>query len=127
MTTVPGNPGASDGPERVPEEILRNLAAILSGDKAVYLRLGPEGAVLTVKSPETVAFGETIDCSWSRMTPEARAQEVLGWIRRAAAYYHAPLVRYALQREDVAKLMGTPRRAGALRISLSGMDPPVHP
>ncbi len=102
MTTVPGNPGASDGLERVPEDLLRELATILSENKAVYLRLGPEGAVLTVKSPETFAFGETIDAKWTRMTTEARAQEVLGWIRRAAAYYRAPLVRYALQREDVA-------------------------
>lgn len=102
MTTVPGNPGASDGLERLPENLLRDLTMILSEDKAVYLRLGPDGAVLTVKSPETFAFGETIDCTWIRMTPEARAQEVLGWIRRAAAYYRAPLIRYALQREDVA-------------------------
>ena len=102
MTTVPGNPGASDGLERVPENLLRELATILSEDKAVYLRLGPDGAVLTVKSAETFAFGETIDAKWIRMTPEARAEEVLGWIERAAAYYRSPEIRYALQREDVA-------------------------
>lgn len=103
MTTVSGNTGAPDGLERSPEESLpRDLAMILSEDKAVYLRLGPEGAVLTVKSPETFAFGETVDAKWIRMTPEARAREVLGWIGRAAAYYRAPQIRYALQREDVA-------------------------
>jgi hypothetical protein len=103
MTTVPGNPGASVGPEGAPEEnLLRDLATLLSEDRAAYLRLGPEAAVLTVKSPETFAFGETVDCNWIRMTPEARAKVVLGWIRRAAAYYRAPQIRYALQREDVA-------------------------
>ena len=103
MTTASGTPGDPDGPARAPEEtLLRDLAMILSGDKAVYLRLGPEGAVLAVKSPETFAFGETVDCNWVRMTPEARSGAVLGWIRRAAAYYRAPQLRYALQREDVA-------------------------
>jgi hypothetical protein len=102
MTTGRGNPGASDGLGRGPEDLQRDLATILSEDRATYLRLGPEGAVLAVKSPETFAFGETVDAQWIRMTPEARAQAVLGWIERAAAYYRAPLVRYALQREDVA-------------------------
>jgi hypothetical protein len=102
LTTVPENPGASDGLERLPEDLLRNLATIPSEDKAVYLRLGPEGAVLAIKSPETFVFGETVDCSWIRMTPEARAQEVPGWIQRAAAYFRAPQIRYAIQREDVA-------------------------
>ncbi len=102
MTTGKDSPGASGGLEGLPEDLLRDLTMILSEDKAVYLRLGPDGAVLTVKSPETFAFGETIDCTWIRMTPEARAQEVLGWIRRAAAYYRAPQIRYALEREDVA-------------------------
>ena len=102
MATVPGNPGASEGPGGLLENLLRDLTTILSEDRAAYLRLGPDGAVLTVKSAETFAFGETVDAKWIRMTPEARAQEVPGWIRRAAAYYRAPLVRYALQREDVA-------------------------
>jgi hypothetical protein len=86
----------------LPEDLLRDLTTILSEDKAVYLHLGPDGAVPTVKSPETFAPGETVDARWIRMTPEARAQEGLGWIRRAAAYYRAPLVRYALQCEDAA-------------------------
>jgi hypothetical protein len=98
MTTVPGNPGASDGLEGLPEDLLRELATILSEDQAVYLRLGPDGAVLTVKSPETFAFGETIDAKWIKMTPEARAEEVLGWIQRAAEYYRSPKVKFALQR-----------------------------
>ena len=86
----------------MPKDLLRDLATIISEDKAMYLRLGPEGAVLTVKSPETFAFGETIDCTWIRMTPEARAEEILGWIQRAAEYYRSPRVKFALQREVVA-------------------------
>lgn len=102
MNTGPGNPGASDGVGRVPEDILRDLATILSEDRATYLRLGPEGAVLSVKSPETFAFGETVDCNWVRMTAEARARAVLGWIQRAAEYYRSPRVKFALQRGVVA-------------------------
>jgi hypothetical protein len=74
------------------------LALILSEDKATYLRLGPEGAVLSVKSPETFAFGEIVDCNWVRMTAEARARAVLGWIERAAEYIRSPRVKFALQR-----------------------------
>ena len=62
--TVVPNPGASAAPEVSHEgSLLRDLALILSEDKAAYLRLGPEGAVLAVKSPETIAFGETVDCN----------------------------------------------------------------
>ena len=81
-----------------PKNLLKDLALILAEDRAAYLRLGPEGAVLSVKSPETLAFGETVDCNWVRMTAEARALAVLEWIHRAAAYYRSPRVKYALQR-----------------------------
>jgi hypothetical protein len=102
MSTVPGNPAGPAAPEAPPESLLRDLALILSEDRATYLRLGPEAAVLTVKSPDTFAFGETVDCNWVRMTPEARARAVLGWIRRAADYYRSPRVKFALQRGVVA-------------------------
>ena len=77
-----------------PAEILRDLAAVLVGDQAVYLKLGPEGAVLSVKGAETFAFGEAIELSWHGMTPEERAKAVLGWIRKAAKYCRNPRVRW---------------------------------
>jgi hypothetical protein len=75
-------------------EILRDLAALLAGDQAVYLRLGPEGAVLSVKAAENFAFGGAIDSRWYGMTPEERAKAVLGWIRKAATYCRNPRVRW---------------------------------
>ena len=97
------NPAGSVEPAASPESsLLPDLALILSEDKATYFRLGPEGAVFSVKSPETFAFGETVDCNWVRMTPEARAKVVLGWIQRAAEYYRSPRVKFALQRGVVA-------------------------
>jgi hypothetical protein len=81
---------------------VQDLALILSEDRAVCLKLGPEGALLSVKSPETFAFGETVDCNWVRMTANARARVVLGWIERAAEYYRSPRVKFALQRGVVA-------------------------
>ncbi|HLY73747.1 MAG TPA: hypothetical protein VKU80_06470 [Planctomycetota bacterium] len=102
-STVTPKPAGQAAPEDPPEEsLLGDLALILSEDRATYLRLGPDTAVLTVKSPETFAFGETVDCNWVRMTPEARARTVVGWIRRAAEYYRSPKVKFALQRGVVA-------------------------
>ena|SRR5258706_16431411 len=102
MATDVPNPAGSVESARPPKSLLKDLALILSEDRAVYLRLGPEGAVLSVKSPETFAFGETVDCNWVRMSPEARAKTVLGWIERAAEYYRSPRVKFALQRGVVA-------------------------
>ncbi len=102
MATDVPKPAGSVEPAASPESLLADLALILSQEKAMYLRLGPEGAVLSVKSPETFAFGETVDCNWVRMTPEARAKAVLGWIHRAAEYYRSPRVKFALQRGVVA-------------------------
>jgi hypothetical protein len=101
MTTDAVNLVGSAVPEPLPESLLKDLAEILSGDKAVYFRLEPEGAVLSVKSPRTQAFGESQD-KWVRMTPEARARAVLGWIRRAAAYHRNPKACHPLHREAVA-------------------------
>jgi hypothetical protein len=102
MATNAPNPAGSVESATSPESLLKDLALILSEDRAAYLRLGPEGAVLSVKSPETFAFGETVDCNWVRMTPEARARVVFGWIQRAAEYYRSPRVKFALQRGVVA-------------------------
>lgn len=77
-----------------PAEVLQDLAAVLTGDQAVYLKLGPEGAVLSVKGAETFAFGEAIELPWRGMTPEERAKAVLGWIRKAAKYCRNPRVRW---------------------------------
>lgn len=77
-----------------PVEIERDLAAVLAGDQAVYLRLGPEGAVLSVKSAETFAEGVAIGAEWLGMSPEERARAVLAWIRKAAKYCRKPRVRW---------------------------------
>ena len=76
------------------DEILRDLATLLAEGQAVYLRLGPEGAVLSVKAADTFAFGEAIEVRWHGMTPEERAQAVLGWIRKAATYCRNPRIRW---------------------------------
>lgn len=87
-------PRAANDSKRAPEEILEDLARVLAGDQAVYLRLGPEGAVMSVKSAETFAEGEAIGSEWLGMTPQERAQAVLGWIRKAAKYCRKPRVRW---------------------------------
>jgi hypothetical protein len=85
-----------EGPDldEAPSEILRDLATVLAQNQAVYLRLGPEGAVLSVKGAETFAFGEAIDLQWHGMTPEERARAVLKWIRKAAKYCRNPRIRW---------------------------------
>lgn len=102
MATDVPNPAGSVESAASPESLIKDLALILSENRVAYLRLGPDGAVLSVKSPETFAFGETVDCNWVRMTPEARARAVLGWVQRAAEYYRSPRVKFALQRGVVA-------------------------
>jgi hypothetical protein len=76
-------------------EIQKDLASLLAHDQAVYLRLGPEGAVLSVKSNDRrFAFGDAIEGRWRRLAPDERARAVLGWIRKAAAYSRKPRVRW---------------------------------
>jgi hypothetical protein len=87
-------PRAGRDSRKAPEEILKDLAQVLSGDQAVYLCLGPEGAVLSMKPRDAFAYGEAIDVRWHRMSPEARAQAVLGWIRKAAKYCRKPRIRW---------------------------------
>ncbi len=82
------------GSAGTPSEVIRDLAVVLAGNQAVYLKLGPEGAVLSVKSAETFAFGEAIENRWDGMTPEERAEAVLLWIRKAAKYCRNPRVRW---------------------------------
>jgi hypothetical protein len=73
----------------------RDLASLLAHDQAVYLRLGPEGAVMSVKSNDRrFAFGDAIEVRWRRMPPDERARAVLGWIRKAAAYSRKPRIRW---------------------------------
>ena len=80
---------------RAPEEILKDLAEVLAGDQAVYFRLGPEGAVMSVKASEmSFAWGEALDTRWRRMTPEERALAILAWIRKAAKYCRRPRIRW---------------------------------
>jgi hypothetical protein len=55
--------------------------------------------LFTVKSPETFAFGETVDSRWVRMTSDERAKAVRDWIRKAAGYCRSPKVKYGLQRQ----------------------------
>src|SRR5262245_6579945 len=77
-----------------PAKVLRDLAAVLTGDQAVYLKLGPEGAILSVKGAETFATGVAIGSEWHGMTPQERAKAVLNWIRKAAKYCRHPRVRW---------------------------------
>ena len=101
MDTPQGQAAGRAGGDGSLELLLSDLAVILSRDRAAYLRLGPEGAVLSVKSPDTFAFGGNVDARWIRMTPDERAQAVVAWIRKAAAYCHSPRVRYAAPEEPV--------------------------
>ena len=82
------------GSREVPSEVLSDLATLLGSDQAVYLRLGPEGAVMSIKGRETFAFGESIGARWYGMTPEKRVQALLEWIGRAAKYCRKPRVRW---------------------------------
>jgi hypothetical protein len=79
---------------RAESPLPQDLAAVLAGDQAVYLQLGPEGAILSVKPRDAFAYGEAIDARWHRMSPEERAQAVLGWIRKAAQYCRSPKLRW---------------------------------
>jgi hypothetical protein len=90
--------GASAAP--LPD-VLRDLAVLVGGDLALYLSLEPRGAVMAVKSPEVVAFGKTLSTEWTKASPEARAREVIEWIRSAAAYCRSPRLRWAPSEDEV--------------------------
>src|SRR3989442_4466468 len=88
-------PLSADGDIEKPcPEILADLAAILAEDHALYFRLGPEGAVVSVKAPKVFDFGDSIGTKRRWMSPEARARFVLEWIRKAAVYCRKPRVRW---------------------------------
>jgi len=79
----------------LPYRVLTDLEAVLAGDRAVYLSLGPEGAVLSVKGRQTFAFGTSIGPQWFRMSPGERAHLVVRWIEEAAVYCRKPRIRWA--------------------------------
>ena len=101
---------APAGREPLPENLLRDLTEILSGDRALYFMLGPDGAVLTVKAEDTFAFGERIPASWINMTPRKRAEAVAGWIQRAADYCRHPRIRY--ERTETDPINGASHQKG---------------
>ena len=74
--------------------VLEDLATLLAADQALYLRLGPEGAVMSVKGRESFAFGDAIGPRWYAMTPEERAEALVAWIRKAAKYCRKPRLRW---------------------------------
>jgi hypothetical protein len=76
-------------------EILEDLEALLSGDAAIYMCLESEGAVLSMKSPEMVAFGQAILRDWKRLSPRVRAVKVAQWIHEAARYRRNPRIPLA--------------------------------
>jgi len=85
----------SAGASAVPSlDLLSDLTTLLEGDQALYICLEYRGAVMTVKSPDMVAFGETLITEWARLSPEDRARKVMEWIRRAAAYCQSPQIRW---------------------------------
>lgn len=88
------SPREGAGSPEALSEVLLDLAVLLGSDQAVYLRFGPEGAVMSIKGRETFAFGESIGARWYGMTPQERAQVVLEWTRKAAEYCRKPRVRW---------------------------------
>jgi len=88
------SPPEAVGSREALSEVLRDLATLLGDDQAVYLRLGPEGAVMSIKGRATFAFGESIGARWYGMTPEERAEAFLDWTRKAAEYCRKPRVRW---------------------------------
>jgi hypothetical protein len=88
------SPPQAEGTREALSEVLKNLATLLGDDRAVYLRLGPEAAVMSVKGRETVAFGDAIGVRWQGMTPEERVEALLEWTRKAAEYCRKPRARW---------------------------------
>jgi len=78
--------------------LAEDLARLLEGDPAVYMKLDPEGALLSLKAPGRFATGFAEGVRWHRMAPEERRDLVLGWIRKAAAYSRSPRRRWGLHK-----------------------------
>ncbi len=85
---------ASRTPEIHLDHVLRDLATLLGSDQAVYLQLGPEAAIMSIKGRETFAFGESIGARWHGMTPPERARALLAWMGKAAEYCRKPRHRW---------------------------------
>jgi len=49
---------------------------------------------MSVKAPDSFAYGDAVDVRWREMTPDERAQAILAWIRKAAKYCRKPRVRW---------------------------------
>ena len=99
---VPTEPaGTEASPNGSLESVLSDLAEILADDRAPYMCLGPEEAVLSVKNgDEFFAFGEHVPARrWRFASPRAKAEMVISWISKAAKYYRKPRVRFASLRE----------------------------
>lgn len=84
MDIVSGAVRAPEAPARSLETLVSELAEVLTDGNALYVSLGPKGAVMSVKAPEGFAFGGSVGGRWARMGPRERADFVLGWVRRAA-------------------------------------------
>ena len=93
---------ASVGRIRAPETLTADLELLLSRDRAAYLFMSPKGAILSVKTPETAAIGESMTAEWVRMSPQARVRRVIDWIHRAADYYRRPEVPAVVQDTPLA-------------------------
>lgn len=99
MDTPVSTAPASEAPGRSLETLVSDLAQVLASGRALYFSLEPQGAVLSVKSPEVFAFGESFGAKWAQMRPRERAEAVVDWIRRAAKYCRNPKVRQNSPRE----------------------------
>lgn len=88
------SPRARDAVPAARAEVLRDLAALLGGDQALYLCLGPEGALMSIKGRGTFAFGDAVGPAWHRMCAEERAEALLAWIHKAADYSRRPRQRW---------------------------------
>jgi hypothetical protein len=104
----PHSAGASAGPF---PEVLSDLATLLTDDAAIYICLEPLGAVMSVKSPEMVAFGRSLIADWVRLSPEERARKLVEWIQQAASYCQNPRLRWAPP--DVGENSGKYRRSSS--------------
>jgi hypothetical protein len=102
MESTPVVPVPTSRPGSSSDEAFKEaLSTILRNGFSVYLRLDPDGAVLSIRSSEAFAFGKALETRWGHLESGKRAETVLGWIREAARYSRRPRIRYAALK-DVA-------------------------
>ena len=101
---VPSEPAAAITPPLGSREaVLADLAEILEDNRATYMSLGPEEAVVSAKTPDIFAFGEHIEAHvWMKASAREKAELVLSWITKAAQYYRKPRVRFAPETKQAA-------------------------